>query len=485
MSPPPRGSDDPSEVRSLAGSAAPDGGHPSLEEARSKVRDITTDPKSSASSASVPPPLRFIDMRALRRKRGSATLRHDDVVTSSSTQGEPSPSKRKRTHVSPQVLVPEPVKHEVERDLAVRVPVSSVVRPSCVSAKKVPKESIGTADGNNVTRQLSTSDDKQGAQKMRQDSAVDFYTPDGMIQLSDTDEKYDVWSADLPIPVEDVQSPNARSATQTTLELQGSPAHHTSPIPPPPPGAHPDSLSVMQLATAYSHPAPTWTVAKMREGCSSPVSEAEVDELMDDDAVVIEAASQPACTLDSGLDRTPVIDPIARPAAAILRALGPPTGAYAVDTALPGFFAWPNTQATQTSTLPPEPEASASGDIVYVEEHTDRQPQGIHQTQVADDATHDDEQPPLVPRPIAHAEEAAPPADPVVCFLQEIGLSPSFADALRRIGISDDERIRAVGALKGPTMTRIEKSLEEAQFDLVARVLIREGLKQRSARGGK
>ncbi|EJF67479.1 hypothetical protein DICSQDRAFT_142995 [Dichomitus squalens LYAD-421 SS1] len=479
MSPPPRGFDDPSEVKSLSGSAPPDGGHPSLEEARSKVRDITADHTSSASSVSVPP-LRFIDMRALRRKRGSATLRHDDVITSSTTQDEPSPSKRKRTHVSPQVLVPEPVKSEVESVLAVRFPVSNIVRPSCVTAKKEPNESIGTADGNNVVRQLSTPDGKQGAQKMRQGSAVDFYTSDGMIQLSDTDEKYDVWSADLPMKLEDVQSATAPSATQNTLELQRSPAHHTSPLPPPPPppspGAHPDSLSVMQLATAYSHPAPTWTVEKMREECPSPASEAEVDELMDDDAVVIEAASQPACTSGSGQDRTPVIDPIARPAAAILRALGPPTGAYAYDR---------DTQATQTPTLPPEPEASPSEDIVHVEEHTDRQPQGIHQTQVADDATHDDEQPPLVPRPIAHAEEAAPPADPVVGFLQEIGLSPSFADALRRIGISDDERIRAVGALKGPSMIRIEKSLEEAQFDLVARVLIREGLKQRSARGGK
>ena len=64
-------------------------------------------------------------------------------------------------------------------------------------------------------------------------------------------------------------------------------------------------------------------------------------------------------------------------------------------------------------------------------------------------------------------------------------LSASYADALRHVGISDDDRIRAVGGLKGAPMTRIEKSLEEVGFDLVARVLIREGLKQRFAQDNK
>lgn len=70
--------------------------------------------------------------------------------------------------------------------------------------------------------------------------------------------------------------------------------------------------------------------------------------------------------------------------------------------------------------------------------------------------------------------------DPVVRFLQEVGLSPSLADAMRQVGISDDQRMRALGALPRAALARVEKDLRAAGFDTVARVLIREGLKRRA-----
>ena len=77
---------------------------------------------------------------------------------------------------------------------------------------------------------------------------------------------------------------------------------------------------------------------------------------------------------------------------------------------------------------------------------------------------------------------APPPSDPVIRFLEELGLSPSLAGSLRRVGISDNNRIRAIGALPRGPMDRIEKGLALEGIDLVACVLIRQGLKQRAMR---
>ena len=83
---------------------------------------------------------------------------------------------------------------------------------------------------------------------------------------------------------------------------------------------------------------------------------------------------------------------------------------------------------------------------------------------------------------IAAPAIAPPPPDPVIRFLEELGLSPSLAGSLRRVGISDDNRIRAIGALPRGPMDRIEKGLALEGIDLVACVLIRQGLKQRAMR---
>ena len=282
---------------------------------------------------------------------------------------------------------------------------------------------------------------------------------------------------------DDVRSPAARSATRATAELDEPSSQHTSPLHAPPmakpderPAAQPDST------TAFHQSIPTWTVASSQER-RSPASEPEVDELMDDDAAVVEGGQQTASSPGAAQSTAPAASSIARPAAAILRALGPPMGTYPRYTSLREFFGPPDARPIRASTLPPQPEASASRDAERVDQHSDREPVQV-QFRVPEPINDDAQSPTILPTNVAPVHVVAPP-DPVIRFLREIGLSASYADALRHVGFSDDDRIRAVGGLKGAPMTRIEKSLEEVGFDLVARVLIREGLKQRFAQGSK
>ncbi|KAI0706261.1 hypothetical protein C8T65DRAFT_231438 [Cerioporus squamosus] len=72
--------------------------------------------------------------------------------------------------------------------------------------------------------------------------------------------------------------------------------------------------------------------------------------------------------------------------------------------------------------------------------------------------------------------------DPVVKFLGEVSLSPALAETLREVGISDEPRMRALGALHWRSLEKLDKALEQAGLDYVARLLIRDGLKRRAAR---
>lgn len=65
-------------------------------------------------------------------------------------------------------------------------------------------------------------------------------------------------------------------------------------------------------------------------------------------------------------------------------------------------------------------------------------------------------------------------------FLDDIGLSVEYADALRRVGINDDARVQALGRLSDANLDRLEKSLGEQGLDFSACLLVREGLQQRA-----
>ena len=72
--------------------------------------------------------------------------------------------------------------------------------------------------------------------------------------------------------------------------------------------------------------------------------------------------------------------------------------------------------------------------------------------------------------------------DIVSGFLKEVGLSPALTVALKEVGITDAARMRALGSLSETVLDRLESSLGEAGLDIAARLLVREGLKQRAAR---
>ncbi|KAI0325429.1 hypothetical protein GY45DRAFT_249081 [Cubamyces sp. BRFM 1775] len=69
------------------------------------------------------------------------------------------------------------------------------------------------------------------------------------------------------------------------------------------------------------------------------------------------------------------------------------------------------------------------------------------------------------------------PQDEVAGFLRSVGLSPALASALRDVGISDRARMRALGSLPDADYQRVDDCLKTAGLDMVARVLVRSGLK--------
>ena len=74
---------------------------------------------------------------------------------------------------------------------------------------------------------------------------------------------------------------------------------------------------------------------------------------------------------------------------------------------------------------------------------------------------------------------------PIVAFLNEQNLPISLAPTLDALGISDSQRMRALGALPESALDKLEKGLEERGIGLVERLLIVDGLRRRAAHPGK
>ena len=159
--------------------------------------------------------------------------------------------------------------------------------------------------------------------------------------------------------------------------------------------------------------------------------------------------------------------PVVRPAAAILRALGLPRGSYTFERLYTG-----SRSESYPASLPVVTSFPVQQHGVSLRPAPD--PVNKMEREREDNTN-------LIPPDLPPV--AAPPSlDPVVRFLEEIELPSSLADSLQRVGISDDNRIRAIGALPRGPMDRIEKRLAAEGIDFVACILIREGLKQRAMR---
>ena len=79
-----------------------------------------------------------------------------------------------------------------------------------------------------------------------------------------------------------------------------------------------------------------------------------------------------------------------------------------------------------------------------------------------------------------YEKKPAEDEDAVKRFLNNVGLSAELVEVLRRVGISGEERIKALGRLSDQALDKVEESLVEAGLGLAARVLILEGLKERA-----
>ncbi|RPD54711.1 hypothetical protein L227DRAFT_567084 [Lentinus tigrinus ALCF2SS1-6] len=65
-------------------------------------------------------------------------------------------------------------------------------------------------------------------------------------------------------------------------------------------------------------------------------------------------------------------------------------------------------------------------------------------------------------------------------FLEEVGLTEDLADALIRVGIKDEARIRVLGQLPESLLDKLDESLADEGLDCCARLLVRYGLKRRA-----
>lgn len=88
--------------------------------------------------------------------------------------------------------------------------------------------------------------------------------------------------------------------------------------------------------------------------------------------------------------------------------------------------------------------------------------------------------PPKLPVQSQVVPAAHVPEDPVVSFLENIGLSLDYADTLRDAGIKDDARMKALGWLSETALDRLETSLAKKGLDISACLLVIEGLKERA-----
>ncbi|KAI8980585.1 hypothetical protein BD414DRAFT_492667 [Trametes punicea] len=85
--------------------------------------------------------------------------------------------------------------------------------------------------------------------------------------------------------------------------------------------------------------------------------------------------------------------------------------------------------------------------------------------------------------PLNAAASSSRATDVVTQFLVEQGLSASFAQALRSVGISDHSRMRMLGALPETDLDKLGEKLACEGLDFVACLLVRGGLR-RYARAG-
>ncbi|TFK86325.1 hypothetical protein K466DRAFT_600411 [Polyporus arcularius HHB13444] len=95
-------------------------------------------------------------------------------------------------------------------------------------------------------------------------------------------------------------------------------------------------------------------------------------------------------------------------------------------------------------------------------------------------AVHTRKEGPRVPPPKIPKKPKPEVADVVERFLKGMGLTSELAGALRRVGISDEARMKALGQLPDTVLDRLEKSLAEEGLDVSALLLVREGLKRRA-----
>ncbi|CDO77277.1 hypothetical protein BN946_scf184753.g27 [Trametes cinnabarina] len=117
----------------------------------------------------------------------------------------------------------------------------------------------------------------------------------------------------------------------------------------------------------------------------------------------------------------------------------------------------------------------------------------IHHIQVAHEVAQDDDDGSLTMD--SHPSSAAEPGpsqsvsmpssssagtDVVSNFLTDQGLSATLAPILRKVGISDDSRIRALGTLPDTGLDMLQKQLIFEGLDFVACLLVRRGLRQRA-----
>lgn len=275
------------------------------------------------------------------------------------------------------------------------------------------------------------------------------------------------------------RSPSARQSSSTTLtsEPRTSSANSADDSPPEAPqDVEDDEGTYQETPQQQASVCP----AQPEEGigrCSPTPSDVEVDGLLqgtyDDNSASIQARAMPS---------PPASPPQLSPS--------PATAAYVIPSNVPWrqphlalsepfstFLAWEQTAIPLPKPAPSQMASVSSEQTAQGNPIVDSL-RGAGLYTISDSVAGSSHSPHSID---AHAQP--PPGqveDPVVKFLREVSLSPSLAETLRAVGISDDHRIRALGALHWRLLDRLDKTMEQAGLDPVARLLIRDGLKRRA-----
>ncbi|KAH9923177.1 uncharacterized protein BXZ73DRAFT_103972 [Epithele typhae] len=139
---------------------------------------------------------------------------------------------------------------------------------------------------------------------------------------------------------------------------------------------------------------------------------------------------------------------------------------------------------SSASSTPPRTSAALAARTSASVPPTPSSPPAVHASSRPPDAhgpSRSSASPPNVVSQERTGAEASANADAVLRFCKEIGLTVAVAEKLRALGITDDDRIAALGHVCAQSREMLARRLEDVGLDWTARLLVMDGIVRRRA----